>query len=160
MKVRERGYRMIYEPAALAIEEIPPAVSHEWKRRVRIGAGDYQALRLCKACLSPAYGAFAWAFWSHKVLRWFTPHLLLAGVPLAVAAALSDEPALGLAVLAAYLLVGAAALLGFLLQESDCLLARPLRGVHYLLAMQAALFVGFLRFCRGNLTGSWQRTAR
>src|SRR6185503_6079299 len=56
MKVREQGYRMLYEPRAIALEELPPEVAHEWKRRVRIGAGDYQAIRLCRACLSPSFG--------------------------------------------------------------------------------------------------------
>jgi hypothetical protein len=30
----------------------------------------------------------------------------------------------------------------------------------HFLTMQAALFVGFLRFCRGNLRGEWRRTPR
>ncbi|MCX7591401.1 MAG: glycosyltransferase, partial [Kiritimatiellae bacterium] len=76
MKVREQGWRMAYEPLAVAEEELP-GMEHEWRRRVRIGAGDFQALSLCRRCLLPRYGLFAWAFWSHKVLRWFTPHLLL-----------------------------------------------------------------------------------
>jgi cellulose synthase/poly-beta-1,6-N-acetylglucosamine synthase-like glycosyltransferase len=160
MKVRQQGYRMVYEPCAVAVEELPPFVSHEWKRRVRIGAGDFQAIGLCRACLSPAFGAFAWAFWSHKVLRWFTPHLMLLGLTLSIASALSDRPAAGLLFVALYAAFATAAALGLLLRKSAAAPARLLRGVQYLLAMQAALFAGFLRFCRGNLEGRWQRTAR
>ena len=77
MKVREQGYRMVYAPTAVAREELPETLDDEWRRRIRIGAGDYQALVLCRKCLLPRYGKFAWMFWSHKVARWFTPHLLL-----------------------------------------------------------------------------------
>jgi cellulose synthase/poly-beta-1,6-N-acetylglucosamine synthase-like glycosyltransferase len=160
MKVREQGYRMIYEPRAIATEELPPEIRHEWKRRVRIGAGDYQAVLLCRRCLGPSYGAFAWAFWSHKVLRWFTPHLMLIGIALAAAGAASEHPVIGVMVLGLYAAFAAAALLGSVLERHTGSAVRLLRGIQYLLAMQAALFAGFLRFCRGNLEGRWQRTAR
>jgi cellulose synthase/poly-beta-1,6-N-acetylglucosamine synthase-like glycosyltransferase len=146
MKVREQGYRVIYEPRAIAFEDLPEEIGHEWKRRVRIGAGDYQAIGLCRACLAPAFGAFAWTFWSHKVLRWFTPHLMLAGLGLAAAGAVSHRPIPGWITLGLYAALAAAAF--------------SVRGIRYFLTMQAALFVGFVRFCRGNLEGRWQRTAR
>jgi cellulose synthase/poly-beta-1,6-N-acetylglucosamine synthase-like glycosyltransferase len=160
MKVREQGARMIYEPRAVAFEELPAHVDHEWKRRVRIGAGDFQALRLCAPCLGWRFGSFAWAFWSHKVLRWFTPHLALCGLALALAGGSSEAPGLGVFMLAVYATGAAAGFLGARLGNRAGAPGKLLRGIHYLLAMQAALFVGFLRFCRGNLEGRWQRTAR
>lgn len=158
MKVREQNYRMIYEPDAVAEEEIPPAIHQEWERRVRIGAGNFQALRLCRASLSRSGGVFAWTFWSHKVLRWFAPHLLIAGVTLAFAAAGSPEPALGRIALFCYLLFTAAALANRVQRIHP--LGQIANGIYYFIVMQAALFAGFLRFCRGNLDGRWKRTAR
>ena len=76
MRVRERDYRVKYIGDAVGYEESPSAVSHEFKRRVRIGAGDYQALSLCWKCLLPRYGWFAFCFWSHKLFRWLTPFCL------------------------------------------------------------------------------------
>jgi cellulose synthase/poly-beta-1,6-N-acetylglucosamine synthase-like glycosyltransferase len=160
MKVREYHYRMVYEPRAIAVEEMPATLGDEWKRRVRIGAGDFQAIRLCARCLSPAYGNFAWFFWSHKVLRWFTPHLMLAGILLALAGAIADHAPLALAILALYAGLGLAAWFGRASRPHSSRLMQLLRGVQYLVAMQVALFAGFLRFCRGNLEGRWQRTER
>jgi cellulose synthase/poly-beta-1,6-N-acetylglucosamine synthase-like glycosyltransferase len=162
MKVREQGYRMVYESSARAHEDLPKTVEHEWRRRVRIGAGAYQALWLCRRCLSPRYGRFAWMFWSHKVLRWFTPHVLfallcLAGASLAMRLrvhGLTSVTALGLAV------AGLIALACVLLRGVSAPWAKPFRLLAYFIAMQAALFAGFLRFCRGNLSGAWPRTAR
>jgi cellulose synthase/poly-beta-1,6-N-acetylglucosamine synthase-like glycosyltransferase len=169
MKVREAGLRMLYEPSAVAEEDVP-AVRDEWRRRVRIGSGDYQAARLCRACLHPRYGRFAWCFWSHKILRWFTPHL---GLAMLAAAALSltcgPRPAgftplvlAAQAVCAGSLLLLAAALAGRLSRRLA--LGGPVwrlcRGVDHFVTMQAALLAGFIRYCRGNLSGSWARTPR
>ncbi len=159
MKVREQNYRVIYEPLAVAEEELPPEVRDEWKRRIRIGAGVFQALLLCRACLQPRFGVFSWIFWSHKVLRWFTPHFMIAGLLLAVADALSGG-ALGVAFLAMYAAMGTAALLGRWSHQRNGVILKILRGVEHLMTMQVAVFLGFLRFCQGNLEGRWQRTTR
>lgn len=164
MKVRERGFRMLYEPRALATEELPE-VGAEWKRRVRIGAGDFQALGLCRACLSPRMGAFAWMFWSHKVLRWFTPHALLALCGLSLAGSCMQPvctsafmvSAVSFGLLTALLL---AAGLGRMAQGVRLPCGRLLRLCDHFVTMQAALFAGFLRYCRGGLKGSWARTPR
>lgn len=170
VKVREQGYRMVYEPDAVAREEAPQTVRDEWRRRVRIGSGDFQALALCRRCLLPSYGRFAWIFFSHKVLRWFTPHalvLLLLGSALAVTAGCPVEAGARVVLyrLNQTVLVGLILGLGFgvvgrLFGGSRHSAMRFFRLLHYFLAMQAALLVGFIRSCRGNLKGYWSRTPR
>ena len=171
MKVREQGYRMIYEPEAVAEEE-SPETRHEWRRRVRIGSGDFQALGFCRRCLSPRFGRFAWMFWSHKVLRWFTPHMII--VMLACCLASVRWPALSVGegsvfrvqfIISAFVLAGMALLLVFsvfgrLSRKSSLAGFRFLRLCNHFVTKQAALFVGFIRYCRGNLAGQWERTPR
>jgi cellulose synthase/poly-beta-1,6-N-acetylglucosamine synthase-like glycosyltransferase len=178
MKVREQGYRMVYEPAAIAYEEFP-AKQDEWRRRVRIGAGDFQALTLCRRCLLPRFGWFAWSFWSHKVLRWFTPHIgafLVLGSWFLVARACVDRipiadhcslftvhshPAL---LLPAIVAIGSIVLLLFSVigrvVGGESRVVRICRLCDHFVAMQAAIFVGFVKFCRGGLQGAWERTPR
>ena len=169
MKVREQGYRMRFAEAAVAREETPPVLHHEWRRRVRIGAGNYQALRLCRRCLLPRYGWFAWMFGSHKVLRWFTPHMLLAllaaGSVLIGAGRVHGHVAscaFVVGLLAAGVPTGLllAALAGRLVRGHGGFLFRVLQLCEYFVVMQAALLAGFGRFCRGDLSGIWQRTPR
>jgi cellulose synthase/poly-beta-1,6-N-acetylglucosamine synthase-like glycosyltransferase len=160
MKVREKGYRLVYEPRALAVESLPLRIADEWKRRVRIGAGDFQALRLCAPCLAPSFGVFAWLFWSHKVLRWFTPHLALAGAFLAMIGAFFFRTTTAILFLALYAAFGLAIAIGCQQFIRGGRLMQIFRGLQYLAAMQAAIFAGFLRFCRGNLEGRWQRSER
>ena len=73
MRVREQWARIVYDREAVATEELPQSVSHEMTRRIRIGAGDFQALFLCWRSLLPWRGFYSLAFWSHKVLRWLAP---------------------------------------------------------------------------------------
>ena len=161
MQVRAQGYRMIFEPAAVAHEDLPGCVRHEWRRRVRIGAGAYQALSLCRSCLAPRFGVFAWCFWSHKVLRWLTPHIML----LLLAASLwlfirwGVGPGRGQVEWVGIVAVGLF-LAGYLAHVASARAAKLINLFFYFAAMQAALFFGFLKFCRGNLSGSWERTER
>jgi len=167
MKVRERGFRMVYEPEAVAEEDLPEPAD-EWKRRVRIGAGDFQALQLCHRCLSPKYGRFAWMFWSHKVLRWVTPHMMLILVALAAVQQFatglpriiqsSNRIILGVTVVGVVCALAGKFLRG---ARTGTVSARaPLLLCDHFLTMQAALLAGSIRFCCGNLKGYWTRTPR
>jgi cellulose synthase/poly-beta-1,6-N-acetylglucosamine synthase-like glycosyltransferase len=160
MKVREQGFRMLYESRAEVREELPPDVSHEWGRRVRIGAGDYQALAFCFRLLSPAYGSFAWMFFSHKVLRWFTSHLLLLVV---VATAVGMFTTISILTMAGLIVCAGLAggtVLGRFVDDRRWPALGIFRQCGYWVTIQAALFCGFLRYCRGGLTGHWDRTDR
>src|SRR6185369_13089583 len=44
MHVRSQGYRLVYDPEAVAWEEVAPNIRQEFRRRVRIGAGNFHAL--------------------------------------------------------------------------------------------------------------------
>ncbi len=171
MKVREYGYRMQFEAFALAYEEMP-GIKAEWNRRVRIGSGDYQALLLCRRCLSFHYGRFAWCFWSHKVMRWFSPHLALIMISAAVSSIIAGafvpltQPTrlLSLVIIYGAVLLCATAAAGRLWRScgegSTNRIYAVCLGADHFLTMQAALFCGFIRFCRGGLDGHWTRTPR
>jgi len=163
MKVREQGARVIFDQDAIAYEELPD-ISHEWGRRVRIGAGAYQSLLYCWKCMLPGKGLFSWCFWSHKVLRWLNPHMLGVVIVLAVLQLCGvgvggSVPVMGKATVAGALATLLLAFAGVITEKS-----RETSGLFRLTAhfvtMQLALLFGFFRFCRGDLQGRWGRTPR
>lgn len=77
LDIRFKGYRVVYDPEAVAVEEIAPTVSAQFARRIRLGTGDFQALFGNLACLNPRNGLPAFCFFSHRVLRWLGPVFLL-----------------------------------------------------------------------------------
>lgn len=71
------GWRVVYEPEAVAREAPSPSLAGEWQRRVRNAAGGFRAMRRLPNLLNPALGWVAWQYFSHRVLRWaVTPFLL------------------------------------------------------------------------------------
>ena len=156
MRARARGFRVLYDPEAAATEKAPAGALHEFRRRVRIGAGNWQALRQCWNLLLPWKGFVAFAFWSHKVLRWFSSFLMLAALVANVM--LLSEPVWQVifCVQAAFY---ASAALGHVLGRLR-LPAGPLRLVSYFVTINLALAIGLVRGIFGLQRASWRRTAR
>jgi cellulose synthase/poly-beta-1,6-N-acetylglucosamine synthase-like glycosyltransferase len=156
LRLLERGQRVLYEPEALAWEETTEDDAREFGRRVRIAAGNFQSLGLVPGLLSPLRGFPAFAFWSHKVLRWVAPGLM--AVAFLANLALLGHPfyrATLAAQLAFYLLAS--------LGRTDLgpVALRRLAGLaFYFVAMNLALVVGFWRFVRHAQAAAWERTAR
>jgi cellulose synthase/poly-beta-1,6-N-acetylglucosamine synthase-like glycosyltransferase len=156
MNVRAAGHRVVYEPEAIAWEEVAPNARQEFRRRVRIGAGNFHALRHTWRMLNPLAGAVALAFWSHKVCRWLVPLFLVAAEISAVT--LAREPVYGAAAA-----LGAALVLLALLGHRLDLRARywaPASVPYYFLSMNLALLLGLIAFGRGTQSTVWTPTAR
>jgi hypothetical protein len=101
-------------------------------------------------------GAFATlSFYSHKVLRWVLPFLLLG--LLGSNLFLLDQPVYQVA-LAGQLAVYLWAMVGFALRNSVQRI--PLAALcYYLVAINIAFLVGFVRFVGGRRETAWQRVA-
>ena len=74
------GLRNVHDPEAKAFEESGRSVSEEFRRRIRIGAGNFQTLFRYPQVLRPRYGLAAYTFFSHKVLRWIFPFLMIGAL--------------------------------------------------------------------------------
>lgn len=156
MRVAERGYKLVYNPEAVAYEETAPEIRDEFNRRVRIGMGNYQALMQFWRFLSPAYGARCFSFISHKVLRWFVPH---AAITVFVSSyVLSGVSGYRYAFYLQFIAYSIA-ILGYVLQQRYILPAAVSLQV-FTAAMNVAIFVGFLKFIKGGVNGAWTRTSR
>ncbi len=68
----EQKKRGVYQPEAIAIEELSASVGGEMKRRIRISVGNFQQLFLLRRLLNPFRGRIAFEFISHKLLRSFS----------------------------------------------------------------------------------------
>jgi cellulose synthase/poly-beta-1,6-N-acetylglucosamine synthase-like glycosyltransferase len=155
MRVRAAGHRVVYDPEATATEEAPASTSSEFRRRMRIGACNWQALAQCAPLLLPQRGFVAFSFWSHKVLRWATPFLLVA----ALLANLAISSPFWIAVLCLQIAFYLTALCGYLLPRFH-VPAGPLRLPAYFVAINAALAAGLVRGLLRRQGAAWTRTSR
>ncbi len=91
LRVREQGYRVVYQPEALLYEDALAATGDEYRMRVRVSLRAFHALKDMRALLDPArFGVFAWQMWSHKVLRYLAFAFMIGC--LAAAARLAFRP--------------------------------------------------------------------
>ena len=156
MKILEKGRKVIYEKDALAFEESSKTISDERKRKIRIGAGAYQALLLTLPMLNIFKGFSSFAYWSHKVIRWLVPFFMIA--ILITNILLADIP------LYKYLLIGQAlfyfgAVIGYLMSKVR-IHNRLCSLLYYFVAMNLSLLLGFFRFVSGSQQVTWKRVER
>ncbi len=150
------GCRIAYDKQAVAVEETAPDIGAEFRRRTRIGAGGFQAIVRLGRLLHPRFGWTAFAFLSHKVLRWTSPfflvgillsNLLLVGEPVYPALLLAQAAFYALAVVGSQV-----SLPGWS--------GRLLRLPTLFTTVNAALLLGFVRWLRRSQSGAWGRTPR
>jgi len=151
-----QGYRGVNEPSAVAHEEAAPHVEAEFRRKVRIGTGDFRAFYECRRLLLPWRGWVSFAFWSHKVLRWFAPLLLLT--VLVSNACLLDHP-LYRALFGLQLAFYALAVAGRFLSRQQHLLAKICRVPYYFIGGNVALAIGFFKCATGRQQAAWSQKA-
>ena len=160
MNVSAGGHRLVYEPKAWAEEDTPEEIGEEVKRRIRIGIGNFQALVRHPQYLTRTSAATAFAYVSHKVLRWTAPHLLLlalgASVALAVQTGSSGWALYALGQALAYL----AAWAGWQMSSRGVKLPTLVKLAAFLFALNWAFLVASWRYATGRYAGSWGRTSR
>ena len=158
MDVAAAGHRLVYAPAAIAEEQSSDGITDEYRRRVRIGIGNFQALFRRPQYLTRTSGATAFAYLSHKVLRWVAPHLLIVGWLASVLLAFGSGPWRVFVVLMSAGV--AAAAFAFRLSERGVALPALARIPAYLFALNWAFLISSWRFATRRHQGGWQRSAR
>jgi cellulose synthase/poly-beta-1,6-N-acetylglucosamine synthase-like glycosyltransferase len=77
LKILEKGYRIAFEPEAVAHEVTEETVGEEFSMRVRVITRAMNGLTYVKSLLNPIqYPFVAFQLISHKVLRWLIPFFL------------------------------------------------------------------------------------
>lgn len=160
LRISSKGYRFIYEPDAYAMETASANVAEEWKRKVRICAGGFQAMAKLIYLLNPfRYGILSFQYFSHRVLRWTLAPLSLPLILIAnFILALSGKPFYMLVLflqLAFYFM----ALVGYILRDKKV----PVPGFfvpYYFSVMNLSVYAGFWRYIRGKQSVVWERAKR
>lgn len=157
MNIAKANYSIVYDKLAIANEEIAPSIKEESKRRVRIGTGNYQAFTNLLWALNPFIGWRFFTYFSHKVLRWFTPHFMLITffINILLLGNIAYNALFALQLLAYY-----SAYWG--VKESKKGLKIPVfvAFLAFFVSMNFSLLKGFYQFAFKNVKGTWQRTSR
>ncbi|HVX00460.1 MAG TPA: glycosyltransferase, partial [Candidatus Babeliaceae bacterium] len=161
MRVAITGYRFVYEPGAYAIELPSASVKEEQKRKVRICAGGFQAMKR----LPQAFNIFkrpklAFQFISHRVLRWtLTPICVFLLVIFNSVLIIFNPSSLYFYLFIAQVVFYTMAFLGYLFSLQNRKV-RLFSIPYYFVFMNISVFLGFLRYRRGRQTVLWEKVRR
>jgi len=160
MRIAQEGYRVVYEPAAMAFEKPTADVREEMKRKVRICAGGIQSIiRLAPLLNIFKYGLLSFQYISHRVLRWsITPVAMAALIPLNIYLAITVGEIYWV-VLAGQLAFYFAAIIGSLLQQRK-LKSKFLFIPYFFLMQNVSVFQGMARYYQGTQSVLWEKAKR
>ena len=141
-----RDQKVLFNESAVGLEDVSTSLQEEYKRKIRISIGNWQNLvRFYPLIFKHPY-PFGGLFIMHKVLRWVTPHLYL----IALAAGLFTPNWLFFTVM----------LVGLPISQLILLALGWATPLAYFYAMNAALFIGFIKYIKGVKSSVWQPTKR
>jgi cellulose synthase/poly-beta-1,6-N-acetylglucosamine synthase-like glycosyltransferase len=157
MSVLEAGSHCISNLDSMVFEDVSNNPWEEFRRKKRISAGNFQNLARFRHMLFRGGKGVGFCFFSHKVIRWIVPFLVII--------TLASSAILGLQSLF-YMILAVFQVLVLLTPVIDHILRKigiqsiPLRFISHFVLMNLALLAGFIRFIGGIQDNVWQPTKR
>lgn len=159
MRIAEKGFRVIYEPKAYAIETASESVKEELKRKIRICAGGWQSMIRLTSVLNPFKNfTLTFQYISHRALRWsIAPLLMLLIFPLNIY--LFNDAMIYQATFYGQCAFYISSMLGWYL-ENQRIKIKLLFIPYYFFIMNYAVFAGFIKYLKGKQSAAWERSKR
>ncbi|MEO8761062.1 MAG: glycosyltransferase [Bacteroidia bacterium] len=145
--------KILFEEKAIVFEDTAAETSGEFRRKTRIATGNFQNLVYFKGLLKNPFSKIGFAFLSHKVLRWLTPFFFLLNF--ICCAVLMQDYTLFKYIFYLEIAILIIPILNNILFKIGIKI-KPLISLTHFIVMNAALFVGFLRYCKGVTSSVWQ----
>ena len=159
LRVAQKGYRVVYEPEAYAVEGHSADVKEELKRKIRISAGGLQAIWRLRDLLNPfKYGILTFQYLSHRVLRWTLSPIALP-IIFIVNIFLAQESGLYQALLICQIFFYAMSLLGWVFEQYK-VKVKLFYVPYYFSMMNYAVYRGFFRLISGRQSVVWEKSKR
>jgi biofilm PGA synthesis N-glycosyltransferase PgaC len=159
--IAQKGYRIVYEPDAYAMEHSSENIKEELKRKVRIAAGGIQSILRLRRLMNPfANPVLAFQYISHRVLRWtITPFLMILAFILNIVIAIKygEWPFIGL--LCCQVVFYLLALCGWLLERRKVKI-KAFFIPYYFCVMNYAVLAGIFRYAFSQQSAVWEKAKR
>jgi hypothetical protein len=153
--VVEQGFRVVFEPEAVASEPATTEPGTEYERKVRIMTQGFRALWMRSKLLNPfRFGVYAFILFNHKLLRRAVGVLLL---PLClVSVALAGQNVFYRAAFAMQLMFYAMAIVGWRCKHISIGRWRVFSLPFYYCVVNVASVVALVRALRGEQVSRWE----
>lgn len=161
MLIAQKGYRIVYEPAAYATETSSENIKEELKRKIRIAAGGIQSILRLPKLLNPfAFPLLSFQYISHRVLRWtITPFLMILAFLLNVLIVIKVGGIIYNILMVCQCLFYGLAFLGWLTQQWK-IKVKIFFIPYYFCVMNYAVFAGIFRYFGKKQSAAWEKAKR
>lgn len=161
MLIAAKGYRIIYEPEAYALETASENVSEELKRKIRIAAGGIQSILRLQSLLLPfKFPILSFQYVSHRVLRWtVTPFFLILAFITNFAVAFAAKGLIYELLFAGQVLFYSLAIFGYIMEERQIRI-KILFIPYYFCVMNYAVMAGIIRYFTTQQSSVWEKAQR
>jgi cellulose synthase/poly-beta-1,6-N-acetylglucosamine synthase-like glycosyltransferase len=148
-----KGYRVVFEPEALAYEDTTVKYGHEFEMRIRVISRGMHGFLFMRKLLNPAkYGIVSFQIFSHKILRWFAPFFLILIFMLNI---FLIEKSIFQICLAVQILFYLSAFIGYLMNRKNKK-SKTFTIPFYFCLINIAALIAFLRVLFGHKTIKWE----
>ncbi len=152
MSIVKAGYRVIYEPEAVATEATTQRAADEFRMRVRIPVRGFASMAHSRGAMNPfTHPGIFFHVTSHKALRWLAG-VFMIGI-FASSVALAASSILYAVFLAAQIVFYAAAGIGYLLRDRK---KTVFNIPYYFCLLNFAALIGLAQFLAGRRIASWE----
>ena len=161
MNICKKGYRIIYEPKAYAIEAASITMKDEKNRKIRISAGGFQSVAMLRSLLNIfKYGKLSFLYISHRVLRWvlcpfLLPEILICNLYLVQFLQSFFYQALLITQLVFY----GMALMGWIFIKKNKKISL-FYSIYYFVFMNMIMYLGFIRYLNNKQSVLWVKAKR
>jgi len=150
----ESGKRILFEPFAISTEHFVRSIREEFKRKARFASRGFATLKFFPELLSPQAGLVAVMIWSHKILRWIAPFLLMIIFATTVVGTVRGYASYFQILLIVEIFGIVTALIGWILNSMN--ISVPLvRQIFWFVAMNLAFMFGTIRYVLGKDEQHW-----
>jgi cellulose synthase/poly-beta-1,6-N-acetylglucosamine synthase-like glycosyltransferase len=157
MEVLRQGFKAQSNLNSIVYEDVSNNLFTELRRKTRISTGNFQNLAIFSGMLWPPFNGIAFAFLSHKVLRWLGPFFLL--IAFVTSLFLSEGALIYKIALWTQLILILLPLVDFLLRKINIHFL-ILRFLTHFYTMNLAMMAGFFKYMKGVKSNVWQPTQR
>jgi len=160
LKTAQKGYRIIYEPRAYAMELPSMSLKDEKKRKIRIAAGGFQAIQM----LSPLFQLWkhprlSFLYISHRVLRWLvSPFCLILVLIANIVIVLKEYSFFYSFCLFSQIIFYLVSFISPFISSNSWL--KSLKFVGYFVFMNVSVIQGFFRFIFNKQKATWEKADR
>ena len=159
MKLSAKGYKVAYEPEALAMESGSANIEEETKRKVRISAGGIQAVIILLPLINFfKYGKLTFQYVSHRVLRWTLMPIAIIGAFVSIFFLAAKGWPYDV-LMRSQIIFALLALAGYALRNGETKI-KVLFIPYYFLYMHYCVVLGWIKYFSGQQKVTWENAKR